>query len=530
MSLRDRLVLPRFVLPIIVAALAVLVGCGSNNSATPPPGGGFTNSNLSGTYVFSTAGTDSNGAGIFITGAFTACGCSAGTISSGGALSYGDGTVGVASNQVISGGTYKITVDGRGTAQLLTSSSLGNIGLDFVLASNNGGSVTEFDSNGTGSGTLELQTAVTQSGLAGNFAFSASGATSTGLLASAGAFSLDATGAVTAGTQDVSSLDTTTGVASSQNFTISTSSTVLVGTGTTPGTAQIIDAGGSTFTFDVYPVSAGHLKFVETDGLILSGGDAFTQQTSLPSGTLAFTVAGLDTSLLPLSAGGLLPTTSGSISAGTEDYDDGGAVATATAVAGGFTGLSGGRSILTLSSFENGGTNGVLSTYAFAAYPSSGGTLLVEIDSAGVTAGIALAQTVTSFAASQGYGLNLSAINISGSPFYEEDDIAEFTSTSSSLTGLVDYNDQGSLTADQSFSASYASLTTGRYSLSSSSFNGAFYPVDGTTVLFVEADTNQMGTGVFQMQSASASAAASSRPLAMVRIPRVRGARQRRTK
>jgi hypothetical protein len=524
MSLRNRLVLP-----IILFALAVLVACGSSNKVVPPPTGGFTNSNLNGTYVFSTSGTDFNGLGIFIAGAFTACGCTAGTISSGGALSYGDGgTFGVASNQVISGGSYKIGADGRGTVLLRTSSSLGNVGLDLVLASNNGGSVTEYDANGSGSGTLELQTAVTQSGLAGNFAFSMSGATSTGVLASAGAFSLDATGAITAGTQDVSSLDITTGLSSSQNFAISTSSTVLIGTGTTPGTAMISQTGGNTFTFDVYPVSLGHLKFVETDGLILSAGDVFSQQASLPSGTLAFTVGGLDTSLLPLSAGGLLPTTSGSISGGTEDYDDGGSVNTATTVSGGFTALSAGRSLLTLSSFENGGTSGLPGTYTFAAYPSAGGTLLVEVDGAGITAGIALVQSVTSLAATQGYGLNLSAINISSS--VEEDDIAEFTSTSSALTGLIDYNDEGSLTPAKGFTATYASLSTGRYSLTSSSFNGAFYPVDGSTVLFVEGDTNQMGTGVFQLQNAGAAAAASARPLAMVRIPRVRAALQHRAK
>jgi hypothetical protein len=57
MSLRNR-----FVLPFALSILAVLAGCGSSTSAPiPPPSGGFSNSNLKGTYVISTSGTDVNG-------------------------------------------------------------------------------------------------------------------------------------------------------------------------------------------------------------------------------------------------------------------------------------------------------------------------------------------------------------------------------------------------------------------------------------------------------------------------------------
>jgi hypothetical protein len=518
MSLRNRLVFP-----VILSVLGVLSGCGNSAKVVPPPNGGFSNTNLNGTYVFSTSGTDAVGTSIFIAGAFTACGCSAGTIS-GGTLSYGDGTLGAVSNQTITGGAYKVTVDGRGQAKLLNSSTLGNVSLDFVLSSNSGGTVTEYDANGTGSGTIELQTTVAQTDLAGSYAFSLTGATSNGLLGSAGAFTLDASGNVTAGVQDVSGVNTSNGAGSSQEYAISTSSSVLVATGTTPGVAQINDAGGSTFTFDVYPVSAGHLKFVETDGAILSIGDVFTQQSSLPSGTVAYAMAGVDTSLFPLASGGVLPISSGNISGGLEDFDDAGNVNTASAVSGGFSGLSGGRSLLTLLSFENGATNGVLGTYTFAAYPSAGGTLLLEVDGGGITAGVAMAQTNSSFAASQGYGLNLAAINFGGAQFIEEDDIAEFTSTSSALNGVIDVNDEGSLSPSQTFAATYASLSTGRYSLTSNSFNGAFYPVDGSTVLFLEGDTNQLGVGSFQLQSGTTSAAASARPLALIRVPRVRAA------
>ncbi len=72
MSLRNRLVLP-----VILSAIAVLVGCGSGSSFTtpvPPPGGSFSNSNLNGTYVFSVSGTDTTGAPYAMVGTFTANG------------------------------------------------------------------------------------------------------------------------------------------------------------------------------------------------------------------------------------------------------------------------------------------------------------------------------------------------------------------------------------------------------------------------------------------------------------------------
>ena len=61
----------------LVAMLAVLAGCGgSSGTANPvaPPSGGFSNSNLNGTYVFSISGTDVNGTPYAMVGTFTANG------------------------------------------------------------------------------------------------------------------------------------------------------------------------------------------------------------------------------------------------------------------------------------------------------------------------------------------------------------------------------------------------------------------------------------------------------------------------
>jgi uncharacterized lipoprotein YajG len=53
----------RLILPIILSALAILAGCSSSsNTATPPPSGKFSISNLNGSYAFSAIGTDAAGA------------------------------------------------------------------------------------------------------------------------------------------------------------------------------------------------------------------------------------------------------------------------------------------------------------------------------------------------------------------------------------------------------------------------------------------------------------------------------------
>jgi hypothetical protein len=513
----------RVALPILAAvSLAFLVACGSSsNKATPPPTGGFTNSNLSGTYVFSTEGTDpTSGDTMSIVGAFTACGCSGGTIS-GGTFDYFDpsATTQLQTGNTINSGSYNVTADGRGQVTLLNNSSLASsITLDFVLNGPSGGMISAYNSFSGGSGTLELQSAAT---LGSNYAYSVSGENLTGpdaiAYAAAGAFTVSS-GNFTAGVYDLTEWDlgNDTLAANIANASLQPSSSLALGTGTTPGTAVLNDPSGNTYTFDVYAVSGNDLKLFETDTTFAGAtGDAFPQSTSLPSGTLAFTMNGVDGNDAPLSLGGLLTFSGTSITSGIEDFNDNGGPNTDSSVGGSFNSpITGGRASLQLTSFFNGASSGLNSTYTFAAYPTSNGTILLEIDGAGISAGNALVQTNTSLAASQGYGFNVSASNITGegsTGLFEEDDIAEFTSTSSGFSGLVDVNDEGSTFFDKTFDGTYSSISTGRYTLaanSSSGFNGvsgAVYTVDGNTLLFLEGDTFQVGTGMLQVQNASGS-------------------------
>ena len=512
--------------------MAALSACSSTNRATPPPTGGFNNTDLNGTYVFSTSGSDS-GAGSFtgqsgflaMAGTFTACGCTSGTISSGTVDVY-DSLLGASGPLAIASGNYSVGVDGRGTATLPANTPFGTpITLDFVLSSSQHGLVTEFDQNGSGSGTLDLQSSVAQASLAGTFVFNLAGVSSGGTPeATVGSVTLDATGTATTGVQDLNLNG------ASSTLTITSPSAVLVGTGTSPGTATL-----GAFSFDVYPIDSTHLKFIETDTGAVLVGDVFLQSSSsFPSGELAFTMVGLDfTAGLPLAVGGMMNSNgTSSISAGVEDFNDGGTsdiTSTSTtplAFTGGIS-SSGGRFLLTLNNIEN-GANGTLGNFTFAAYPSTGGTQLLEIDGLGITGGAAFPQSNTSFASGQGYGLNLTGSNITGG--FEEDDIAEFTNTSGALKGLVDINDQGQTQAPQNFSGTYAADSTnpGRGLISSSAFNLTTYTLDSTNSIFIEIDNSQVGLGSIGQQASAAQGAIATRMAALRPRAMPRGAWKRK--
>jgi len=507
------------VLLLALSALVFLVACGGSSvKIVPPPSGGFTNSNMNGTYVFSTAGVDSNGSFLTVVGSFVANG--SGGIASGNIDVVGAGA-GVSPNVSLTTSSYSITADGRGQAILNTSGV--PITLDFALQSNSHGVVTEFDGLGTGSGTIDIvPNTVAQSALS-NLTFGLSGVGPSTSFAMVGSVSIDPTGLVTVGVQDSNN----GGTPSTSSIT-PTTSFVTVGTGTAPGTATLITSLG-TFTYDVYAVDTTHLKFVETDGTFFTSGDAFIPATAIPTQTLAYTMAGFDTSFFPMAMGGFLPvSSSATIAAGVEDFNDAGVIGTGTSVGGSFTPLTGGRSVLLLTGFVNGAPNDVAGSYNFAAYPfvSNGitGIQLLDIDTGLLTSGVAYAQSATSVAASQGYALNLSALNFGSSSLFEEDDIAEFITTSTSFSGAADLNDEpvvlsNPLNFKQALRGTYSVDGTGRGIATSSLFNFNLYVVNSSTALLFETDVTQSGTGVMELQGNGASPGAIKAPGSLLRAP-----------
>jgi hypothetical protein len=505
MSLRNRLVLP-----VILSALAVLAGCASNTKVVPPPTGGFKNSNFTGTYVFSVIGSDVNAFPVEMTGTLTADGNGGIT---GGVFDVNNPQgLGVGNLSVASGSSYQITADGRGTATVKTSSGI--FGFDFVLTSSTHGLIIEFDTGATGSGTLDLQTTVDQTSLAGSWALSMTGFDgSVNPMGTLAGFTLDASGNLSNGIQDINDSQTVL-------TQLALSGVVPVGAAGAPGAGQLVtETSLGTLQFDVYAIDANHLKFIEVDNVAYLTGDAFPQQTSVPTGTNVFTLAGVDflaNPTGPFVAGGFLVTDgNGNISSSSsEDLNDVGNVTTGIGFAGFYdTALVNGRATLTLTGFNNATLS---NTTTFAAYPSVGGLQLLEIDANGITSGSALLQSSTALASGQGYGLNLSAANQTA----EEDDIAEFTNTNGSFSGIVDFNDSGVLDPGRSFKATYAadSSNSGRGQVTSSAFNLISYVVDSSTTVFIEQDTTQLGLGTYQVQNASAKSNLAASHLSMLRM------------
>ena len=533
MSLRNRIILP-----VILSAVGVLAGCGGNGASitlpTAPASGGFSQSNLNGTYVFSVSGADSSsGAPYAMVGTFTANGSGGIT---GGVLDLNDAAFPASSilpvaNAAVSGGSYSLGVDGRGQVKLNTGNNTpftSPIILDFVLQDSSHGLVTEFDGNASGSGSLDLQASgVTPTG---SYAFIFSGVygSSDAALTTVGNFTLNAS--AMAGLEDFNS----SGIPSADAL----SGTFALGPSSTPAT-QLTASGASTYaiTYDVFAVDSTHLKFIEMDANGTLSGDAFSQtSTTMPTGALAFTLIG-GTSQAVTTAGGFMVTDgNGNITnASTEDIDSSSGLVSSSPVT--FSGVytPGGTGRYTLGSFVNfqGATE-------FAAYPSSGGVLLLELDNAGIMAGAAYAQTSTAVPApSQGYGLNLSGTNLGASTgqAVEVDDIAEFGTAASGLTvtGITDENSPGS-------SPNYALALTGSYTATDSNgrgqlgvtagnsnnttLNGGFsvyyYSVDGTTFPFIENDGGQIAAGVFVKQSSTSSSSAATRSHLLVLPPVIR--------
>ncbi|MGD0415832.1 MAG: hypothetical protein ABSA80_10800, partial [Terriglobales bacterium] len=504
-----------------MTSILLIASCGSGGSPARPNNSGFGDSDLKGTYVLSVSGTDVNASAetesfFAIVGAITADGN--GNIT-GGTVDINDlnlASPGVFLGQTVSG-SYSISSDGRGTGTLVTPQ--GKFGLDFVLTSTGHGLITRFDPAGSGSGTLDVQGSATQTSLT-SLAFSLSGVdynvNSGSPLGTVGAFTLNtSTGGVTSGLQDFND-NGSSAESGSTGLNLATTSSLVLTSGTN-GTAQLTTTSTfGTLAFDVWVIDSTHLKFIETDtattGFVLSG-DAFTQQTSFTAGQLVFTLGGLDSSGQPLGGGGYVTTdVNGNLSNGLEDFNDAGTANTLTGFKGSCTTFTAGRCQLAMTGFTNLG---------LAAYPSSGGVLLLEDDSnlLAISQGAAYAQTATSFAASEGYGLNLSGENTTG----VVDVIAQFnagspgttSTTTANVTGILDENDLTTPTSDIALNGIYVPDPTpdGRGSIAAPPPGGSlgtligaltlqYYVVDGSTILLLEVDADQVAVGTFQLQSA----------------------------
>ena len=531
-----------------ITSILLMAACGSSSSIAPPNQQGFNDGSVTGTYVISISGTDvntsTNPASIVpfaIAGTIAANGKGGIT---GGTVDINDpGNLGVQIGQAVvsSSSGYQVDTDGRGSGTLVVASGA-TFNFDFVLTSASHGLISRFDSFGTGSGTIDIQTPVTS--LTGSYAFSLSGFDFSGgnfnPLGTVGALTLNPnSNVIVPGIEDFNDNGT-----SGPGYTdLTLTGQVVLAAGGTSGTAHlttpVANSNLASLNFDVWVIDSTHLKFIETDtadtGVLLAG-DAFTQVTSIAAGQLVFVLSGIDGLGNPVAAGGYATTdANGDLTNGFEDYNDNGTVAFSKPFFTTAAGCVAGRCQLTL----NGFTNGLESVTGFVVYPSSGGGQALEIGGLGLLQGASYSQSATSFTASGGYALNLTGQNTG--PGGEVDDIAQFDAGAPAtsftgpfnMTGSLDENDLGSLlTTTSSLKGTYVPDTApdGRGSISSNNsgtllggFTLQYYVVDSSTVVFIDVDSfaldgsvAQVAVGTFQAQSTSGSGAAAQSRMAIV--------------
>jgi hypothetical protein len=515
----------------IACGATVLTGCGGSqsqpdNPPVPPPNATFSDATLNGAYVVAFSGTD-------ISGGYESFFALAGTLTANGAGAITSGTLdlidpalgsvlgaGYTFARLPVSGAYSVTADGRGSGTLSMTIN-GNpvtMGIDFALASASHGLISRFDSGGSGSGTLDATSGVSQSALTGSYAFGLDGvdATAQNYLSAAGALTLDSNGNISAGVQDFSD----NGDAANLQA-LALQGSVTAGS---PGTAHLSTSAAAfgTLHFDVWPIDATHLKLIESDSSAFLAGDAYlsTGHTGFPAGQLVFTLSGEDTEQGPFASGGVLTSDGTSqITAGLEEVNDEGDTAESPSVTGSFI-SNGPRTSLTLDGLYNGYLEGytpLAGNYTFAAYPFNGGVMLLEIDdgagtSLGISGGDAFIQSATSLSSGAGYALNLSGVNSGG----EADMIAEFSTADGAMSGIYDANNLGLAVSDASLgpngvysggasgsgSAQFPQLqTTGNSYLGALDFT--YYVIDGSAAILLETDPAQTGTGVLLQQGGS---------------------------
>jgi hypothetical protein len=341
----------------------------------------FTNSALSGTYVFSLDGADGSGFAFSSIGFMTLNGL--GSITTGSMDSNDNG--GVNSGLSI-GGTYKTASNGRGTLNL--NGNFGTYNFAFYVVSAQRLRLVSIGSSGgpVWSGTADGQQADidTSPVLDGTFVFEAGGTSGGGQVADAGLFQMVSGGSVTNGEADENNRGTvTTDYAFTGSYTLKANG---------HGTLQFVNNGLGTFNYSFYLVSNSQAVLLRTDLEAVTSGTMTVQEQSTFSladfnGPFGFnldgdTVATSTVNSVPIDKLGQLSATGTGTATGTENINSGGVLTSDVALAATNAVDTNGRGTLTVTG--GGATREVIF------YLSSPATMfLIGIDSDQVVLGAA---------------------------------------------------------------------------------------------------------------------------------------------
>jgi hypothetical protein len=466
-----------------VAASALWVAaCSSGGGSTitpPPPTGNFTPASLSGTYAFVTSGefaTSTTAPTPFVrTGSFVADGT--GHITGGvyDLVNAGGSGTTPSSPNPITGGSYTVNPNGRGTLTLNVNSggTPGSINFGFVLTSGssgtspaNSGLMMDETFNGsqasTGGGNFVLQNpAALQAGIStisGPYVFDFSGLDAAQPNPSpeslVGQFTATNTGVISTAFEDAN-----------DGFALSSGSIVAGPLAADPANMTTSGRGTTTIagqSYVFYIVDSSRVRFISVNasapGPMLTG-DAVSQSGSLPAGptainaSFAFLVAGASAN------GGLIrvgrfTVTNGALSKILMDVNNAGVEAQVNNLSSG-----------SISSFDSATGRGTLSfsnattTYSFVFYlssPSDGVIQETTAPSGSATAvavddGSVITQSGSPFTASNisgNYAMNWSGLETTGGTGVqdEEDLLSQVAISNLSLSGTSDIFQFSSLT------------------------------------------------------------------------------------
>jgi len=421
----------------------------------------FGPASLQGSYAFSTSGRVASTNAFFArAGSFTAS-CTAGCAQ--GALTGGiedTNQAGIVTQQIPFSGTYTIGPDGRGTMQfcegISTACSSGAATAFFriVIFSTQQAQIIEFSQPGSSNalvasgGEMDLQNqsvfSAGKTNLTGTYSFNFAGVSSGATFeAAAGEFTANGNGNILAGVPSSTpgSMDINPGgtqTLSASTYTVSTNGR---------GTATI-----GSLNFSFYVVSASRAKFIEVDPSPASVlvGDAFKQQTTLTcawgtnalNGSIVFLTSGSSLGAGIADVGSFTATGTGSITSGSIDENNGGAVPQVSSQLGTLTGSYTvdpcGRATMTI-----GG-------HSYVFYPISASNFAVMLETtSGVSAhgflnqpqgGPFVDSTLTG-----SYALNLGGVNAAGAAGRREDIVGQLTTDGNGnvTSGSLDINSFG---------------------------------------------------------------------------------------
>jgi hypothetical protein len=404
----------------------------------------FSDRSLNGPYAFSYTGNDQSGF-LAVAGSFVANG--KGGISSG-VEDIDSFLNGVAVQVPITGGTYVVGSDGRGTAMVTTGR--GNNTWDFALANNQQGQLTRFDSNVTGGGTIAQQNlnflGSSLSVISGPYVFNALGANgSMTPMGIAGAFSANGSGTIPPSN---AILDV------NNNGTVTTSDTSLQGTysldSTFPGTGRGILTLTSTtigsLQYSFYIIDDTRLYLIETDSKDFLAGAIYSAPTgpsfsvaSLAAGNYAFASGGNSGSGAYATGGVFTSDGNGNVTGGVQDINNAGTTQLATALGSCPYTVSSNVPRVDLKLFPSSGTCSVGSTVnEFATYlTAQGSAVMLKIDTAAIATGTAFQQSSLAAFTAGGFGMGLSGQGVffNNSPAYQPDISGQLLTSGSSITG-----------------------------------------------------------------------------------------------